>query len=278
MAIKMPPRKINAAPKITRPGVQSTAPAGLRKPGIPASTGTGFVSQGGFAKARQINEERERGFKSRAERGIEFGMKIGEGGVNGVTIILVDKQKLPAMPYFHYMHRWGFEQNKPRTEVCIQDDPEGCDLCRSLSRKGRFEMVLTCIDTRPYTYTKGPKAGQRVARSRKPYIVTSTMIPVFERIYAKHKTFRGLVLKLHRDGQKSPGGGSTVEVIRQLSEAELAKYGNLSVPIDFSKAYPRLTPAQMRENYSLSGGGQVGGDDLAGDAGGRMVSEDDVPF
>jgi hypothetical protein len=276
MSLRLPPRKINTTPRTvqvpartapTRVGLQVPSSARRAEP-------AGFVSSGGFATARAKNAEFERNRATRSERGFEFGMKAGEGGVNGVTIILTDRVRLPDLPYFQHTHRWGFDQGSPKTEVCLQDGPEGCPLCRSLNKKGGFEMVLSCIDTRPYTPKHGANAGKTVPRSRKPYVVKTTMIPVFERIYNKHKTFRGLVLRLHRDGGKnSPGSGSTVEVIRQLTEQELAKYGAMSVPIDYAKAYPRLTPQQMAEQYQIDAGGRIGGEDF-----GTMAATDDLPF
>lgn len=272
-----PPRKINvpgkpvatvAKPKPT--GVQVPA----RRPGAPPVAPSNYSAADGFGVARGINAQRDREAAQRKERGFEFNMKIGEGGEKGVTIILTDKVRLPnQMPFFHYAHRWGFERNDPKTEVCIQDDPSGCPLCRSLNKKGTYEMVLTCIDTRPYTPQKGPNAGKTVRRSRKPYVVKTGMIPQFERLYKQHKTFRGMVLTLFRDGQKSPGSGSQVQFVRMLTEAELAKYGpELSTPIDYKKAYPRLTADQMASQYNLdSADGAIGSADVGS-------GDDDIPF
>lgn len=277
-----PPRKINV---LARPAPKLQVPAKtVLKPGSkplvrPTAAQTKAVTSdagslgGGFQKARAIAERNE----ARANRPFEFSMKVGEGGPNGVTVIFVDMVKLPNLPYFHYIHRWGFEEGERNVEPCLQEHPEGCDLCRSQNRKGSYEMVLTCIDTRPYTHTKGPKAGQTTPRSKRPYIITQGMIPRFERMYKEKKTFRGMVCRCFRDNKKSSRGGSQVEIVRMLTEAELAKYGELSRPFDYAKIYPIHTNEQLREMYGLDGSvghGSVGDSDFAkGPAG-----DDDLPF
>ncbi|MET4190640.1 MULTISPECIES: hypothetical protein [unclassified Bradyrhizobium] len=269
MALKLPARKLIAP---LRPAARP-----LQAPATRAPARTGPAPQtigGGFGVAHALNEERER----RANRPFEFSMKPGEGGMNGVTIILTDRPRLPAMPHFAYMHRWGFEENNVQTEVCITDGPEGCPLCRHLSKKGGYEMMLSCIDPRPYTPQRGPKAGQTTPRSKRPYPVKISMIPAFERLYQTHKTFRGMVIKLHRDNKKSPATGSQVEFVRMLDEPTLKKYGELSEPFDMAKVYPRLSPEKMGLIYNIDGStsGTVGSEDFASGAGGVM--NDDLPF
>jgi len=262
--VKPIPRKVQV-PTTKKPAVQ-----------IPAqSSASNYSAADGFARARAINEKRQRDFEARKFRPIEFNAKVGEGGINGVTVILTDNTRAPNLPYFHYCHRWGFEQGNPQTEVCIQDDPEGCPLCRKLNRKGSYEMVLTCIDTRPFTYKAGPNMGKTVQRSTKPYVVKTSMIPQFERLYRAHKTFRGMVLKVFRDNQKSPSSGSSVEFVRMLSEAELGKYGDLAKPLDYKKAYPRMDAATMARTYEADTGegGTLGSADFASGA-----KNDALPF
>lgn len=264
MALKSIPRKVNVP-----------VPTKLRAVQVPARPAPqGYSAEDGFARARSLNETRQRDFDLRKLRPIEFGMKIGEGGSKGVTLIITDNVRYPTMPYFQYCHRWGFEQNDPKTEVCIQDDPEGCGLCRQLNRKGGYEMVLSCVDTRPYTYSRGPNQGKTVPRSRKPLIIKTGMIPVYERLWKAHKTFRGMVVTVHRDGGKnSPASGSSVNYVRHLTEAELSKYGDLGKPLNYKEAYPRLTPAKMNEMYNINAGGVIGSEDVASGA-----HSDDVPF
>jgi hypothetical protein len=259
--IKLPARAIAIPAKpLQVPARRAVAPAAP-----PKSVG------GGFATAQAMNEERER----KRGQAYEFRMDVNEGGMQGVTIILTDRVRIPAMPYFCYMHRWGFEEGEPKTEVCITDGPEGCPLCRNLSKKGGYEMMLSCIDSRKYVPKKGPKAGQPQPRQKRPYPVKISMIPVFERLYQAHKTFRGMVIRCFRDKKQAPGTGSTVEFVRMLTEAELAKYGELALPIDMTKQYPRLSAEKMALTYNIdnAASGAIGSVDNAAPG-----SDDDLPF
>jgi hypothetical protein len=275
----MPPLKLPVTRRLNVPTPAASnsrvqVPANRARPAVAASATT---IGGGFGVAHALNEERAR----RANRPFEFAMKPGEGGLNGVTIVLTDRVRLPAMPYFCYMHRWGFEEHDVKTEVCITDGPEGCPLCRHIDKKGGYEMMLSCIDPRPYTPKNGPKAGQTTPRTKRPYPVKISMIPAFERLYVAHKTFRGMVVKLFRDNKKSPATGSSVEFVRMLDEATLRKYGELAEPFDMAKLYPRLSAEKMGLLYNIdgaaNGGGAVGSEDF-GRGGGSSASSDDLPF
>jgi len=259
MALKIPLRRIGVPAKpVVTTKVQAPAPSG-------------FVAGDGFARARAINEQRE----IDRNRPFEFSMAVNEGGTNGVTLIITDTVRKPKLPYFHYMHRWGFEQKDVKTCVCIQDGPEGCPVCRSLNKKGSYEMVLSVIDTRPYTPQKGPNKGKTIPRQKRPYIAKSSMIPVFERLYNSHNTYRGMVIRCFRDNAKAPSGGSQVEFVRMLSEAELLKYGkDLITPFDYAKVYPRLAAAKLASLYGGDAAGAVGDSEFSSTA-----SEDDaLPF
>jgi hypothetical protein len=270
MALKLPAsRKLNVSTPVKPSARPLQVPANRARPAAAPAQTIG----GGFGVAHALNEERVR----RANRPFEFSMTPGEGGLNGVSIVLTDRVRLPAMPYFCYMHRWGFEENDVKTEVCLTDGAEGCPLCRHLNKKGGYEMLLSCIDPRPYTPARGPNAGKTTPRTKRPYPVKISMIPVFERLYIAHKTFRGMVIRLHRDNKKSPATGSSVEFVRMLDEATLRKYGELAEPFDMAKTYPRLSAEKMGLIYNIDGtavSGAVGGEDV----GRGSVSDDSLPF
>lgn len=277
MVLKLPGRKLIlpnkglvsnvTGPKLGAPAVHKpvqTTALGLNQQDVTSA-------MPGFARARSLNEERERIAKQRAARPFEFGMKPNEGGPLGVTAILVDTVRVPQEPHFHFIHRWGHEQKNVKTEVCLQDGTEGCTLCQMLNVRGRYEMVFTCIDSRPYTATKGPNAGKTTPRTKRPYIVTQAMIGQFQRLYNTHKTFRGMVIRCFRDTSKAPSGGSSVEFMQMLPESVLIKYGDLAKPINYLEAYPRLTAAKMQEVYGNPGAGGIIGAE-------EMNSTDDLPF
>lgn len=265
--IKMPPKKPVAKPTVQAPAKPKIA---VKKPiaAAPASGGND-----GFSKARQINAQNQREAEIRRNRPIPFRMGVGEGGEKGVVITILDRPRLPGLPHFHYMHHWGFEEGDPKSEVCIQDDPDGCPLCKHLGRKGTHEMVLSCIDKRPYTPKKGPNAGKTdTSPKRKIVEVKTSVIPQWERLYKEHKTFRGMVVRIFRDNAKSPSAGSQIQFIKFLPELELKKYKDLSEPVDMEKAYPRPSAQQLRQQYNIGGDDTIGGEDTGAGI------DDSIPF
>lgn len=296
LIIKKPAAKASApaakaAPVLAKPGLKKTVAA----PKITASDPLGIggpkrqvQTPQGFQTGARINAENARKAEQRRNLPYEFGMTVGEGGTDGVTIVITDKavaappgkplDPVKNSPFFCWMHRWGFEEKNPQQELCIRDGTEGCPLCDRLGKEGSYEMMLTCIDSRPYTPKNGPNKGKTVPIQRRLYVVKTSMQAEFQRIWEEYGGYRGLVLKCFRDSAKSPRGGSSVRVIKRLSEKELAgiaaKYKDpkLIEPVDYLKAFPRPTHAEMVSRY----GGTttiLGAADSADD-----VGSDDIPF
>jgi len=267
------------AKTLPKPGLAKAPLAATKAPiGIPASARVAPADDG-FAKAREINQERKRQADLRANQPFEFYMKPGEGGEDGVILIITDMARMPAMPFFHYQHRWGFvkgQKGSGKNDECIKDGNEGCPLCKKLGREGTYEMVLTVLDGRKYTPQNGPNAGKTIPISKKLFIVKTTMIPKFERLYKEHKTFRGMCIKMFRDNDKDASIGSEVRFVKMIPEQVLqAKYKELAVPVDYSKAFPRPTYDELaaRHGESMANETHVGGADFAGD-----TDADSLPF
>ena len=279
-----------------RPAVV-TKPTGFLKPapgtkaapsfGGPATGPTrapvaGVVPLAGFSTGQQIVKERNDRYELMKARPFEFGMKVNEGGINGVEIVFTDKAKNGSpppnnSPFFCYMHRWGFEAGqKPQNDLCIKDGPDACALCAKLGKEGAYEMMLTCIDKRPFTPASGPNAGKRVLCSKKLYVVKSSIVAQFERLWMQYGTFRGMVVKCFRDNDKAARGGSTINFVKFLTEAELAnlnkQYKDVAIPTDYAKAFPRPSADEHRQRYGGTG-------DAVGDADhGTGGQPDEIPF
>lgn len=225
---------------------------------------TGSKSRvGGFAQARKINEKNQREADRRRAQPFRFRLKIGDEG----KVILLDKE-----PYFLYEHQWqGSRGYFDQREVCLKTWGEPCPLCQKLDKEGTYELVLTCIDTRKYTDSKGVKHKF----SRKLLVVKPSMISKFERLFRKQgkdKTFRGIVITLARDNDKGQAIGDSLEYETTISEAKIAKYGDEAKMVDYEKAFPRITEAQMRKMHDMSsvpGASDVSDDDEL---------DDEIPF
>jgi hypothetical protein len=254
-----------------------------------------LVQPEGFVRSDQINAENARNREVRMATPYPFRMSVGEKGSDmqdGVRIVITDtaraaKQGMPYdkiknSPFFCYMHHWGYEEKKYQSEVCIRDGSEGCPLCARLGKEGSWEMMLTCIDSRPYTPKSGPNAGKTVPISRKLYQVKTGVQPQFQRLWMQHHTYRGMVLRCFRDNSRSPSAGSTVQFERMMSEAELTALANkfkskeLITPTNYEVAFRRPTHADLVKRFGGTGAGaMLGAADSQTDAG---VSGDDIPF
>lgn len=243
------------------------------------------MANDGFAVAHDINKEKQRQAEIRKNQPMEFRMSVGEGADKGVSVVVLDVVKYPAMPFFHYMHRWGYTKGvkgSMKSDICIKDGPEGCPLCKKDGVKdSTYELVLTVLDGRSYTPQNGPNAGKTVRLSKKLFIVKSGMIPKYERLFKEHKSFRGMVLTLFRDKDTDPASGGEVKFGSILPEAVLMKkYGSVHgadmiKPVDYNKAYPRPTYNELAERWGEGSHNEthVGGSDFGGDDDG-----DSVPF
>lgn len=237
---------------------------------------------GAFGRARtekKLNDLR---------RSTPFNLSIPVGGEASVYIL--DKGE----PFYRYEHQVGASKtSRGRTFPCIQDGVEPCPLCASENRTGTYVMYLTCVvPIDKYVKQDGTKVVRRY--QKKLFPIKVKMSAKYERIFKKYGSFRGLVLKLNRDGQMDPGTGNDVEVVRKLSEADIAKFAKglgikgidaetkdylikskIDEPFDYDKIFPRPTATELAAMAQVpaSEGGGLGSsdfddsDDGFGDAG-----------
>lgn len=215
----------------------------------------------GFRTAERVNARIQKEREIRNAQPLRFRMKAGEER----TVIVTDVE-----PFFMYEHQYetrpgvwaGFD--RCRKELGI------CPACERLEREGAYVMMLTVIDLQPFT----KKNGEKVKRSKKLLSVKTSMIPKYKRLFEKNgETFRGMKLKLYRDTNKEPNTGSEVDLVKILTEAEMAKYGDLANPTDYEKAFPMPTENELREKHKT--GKPAGSEDIEDDGDAEDVSWED---
>lgn len=170
-------------------------------------------SGGAFSK---IEEEKR---KQELNAAKPWNVIVPIGG--SLTVYILDKDE----PFACYEHGnyGGTKSSRGRDLPCIQDGNEPCPICASDGRLGSYVMYLTAVIP-VETYEK--KDGTRVTRhyQKKLLPIKIKMAAQWKRIYEQYGSFRGLVLKLHRDGKLDPISGNQVTVVKKLTEAEMRKY------------------------------------------------------
>lgn len=227
--------KTAANPSTVKPAMKSGMPR-------PAAKSAG-AAVAGFGLARELNKARQRKADQKKHQPFRFRMKVNE---TGRVIILDDATASPdKLPFFLWEHRWqGADGNWDNFERCIKDTGI-CPLCRKLGQEGSYTMMLTVIDLRKYTN----KEGVEVKASRKLFPVKAGMIPKYERLLGRIGNLRGAMLEVSRDSDKAASTGDAFDFIKTLTEAEIAKYGEIATLVDYNKAFPALTEAEMQGRY-----------------------------
>jgi len=255
-------------PPVVRPPVGKPATASAKpKPGAAPAAGKsqavrGRVGAAGFSNAKVENERT----RLKREQGLlPWRLRLRAGEETNVII-------LDAKPFFFYEHNWQGASGKwDEYAVCIKDSCN-CPACSKLNREGYYCMMLTCIDKREYT----DKHNVVHTYSQKLLPVKSTMIPKFERLYKNNgETFRGMEVTLIRDSDNDSAIGGSVEFVKFVPEATLAKLhvkdkdGKAKLigkPVDYDKAFPYPTSAELRNRIG-GGAAQAGSEDSETDLG-----------
>lgn len=166
---------------------------------------------------KRAEEERKRSDARRKAGGsnqpFRFFMRPGETK----ELILLDEEP----DFFMFEHnmknpqtgKWGM------TLPCLKD-VENCPICENTDSTSYYAMFFTVIDLTEYTDTKGEKHEF----SRKLLCVKSSQHKKFLRLYNKHKSLRGIVLEMTRDGDKDAAIGNDIEYVETIAEEELRKY------------------------------------------------------
>jgi hypothetical protein len=206
------------------------------KPKTVAGTGFGQTNKkakpkpgGAFAKA---DTEFQR-YEERRNQPFRASVAVGESG----EYYFLDRGE----PWTRYEHNIGGGPNS-RGEIyaCIKDSDENCPACAKENKEGAFVMFLTSVQPyNKYTPKKGKNAGKTiVSRWRKQlFPIKIKMAKKYQRLYEAHGTFRGMVVRVHRDNQMDAGTGSDVEFVRMMTEKEIQT---------IAKTLPKVTDAKMK--------------------------------
>lgn len=274
--------------KLKRPTLARKPAKPLRKPGKARDPFSGGSGKGKFKKGGSFDKLETEREKQELRRNQPFGVQVPVGGE--LTVYLLDRDE----PWARYEHVIGAGPNKRGdTFPCIQDGDEPCPLCQKEGKPGSYVMYLTAVVPKE-SYTKKGERKPTVRRyQKKLFKITTMMGEKYKRLYAKYGTFRGMVLELHRDGDKSPRTGNDVEFVKMLSESEIKKLAaadgikgidretkqriikaDLSEPFDYDEIMPRPTAKQLGAlaHAPVGDGGSIGGADFDED------EDDDIPF
>jgi hypothetical protein len=213
------------------------------------------------------------------ERNVPFGLSIPVGGEQ--TVYLLDRKE----PFYRYVHNIGGGKGKRGRDVpCIKDTNEMCPVCSKEGKEGTFVMYLTCVvPIDKYTPKSGENEGKTVTRhyQKKLFPIKIKMADKYRRIYEKYGSFRGLVLKINRDGEFDPGTGNDVEVLKKLPEAKIKEYAKglgtknadarkaiidakIDEPFDYKQIFPSVTAAELAKMVHASASEGVGTEDIGG--------------
>lgn len=173
----------------------------------------------GSAGMKKMEEEQERAEAAReANKNMmgapfRFFCPVGESR----EIVIVDE----APDFFRYEHnlkntrsgRWDI------FTACINENAN-CPVCKNAERPAYFAMYLTIIDLTPYT----TRDGDEVPWSKKLLVVKSAQQKKLVRLYERHKSMRGMILQMTRDGEKDASIGNDIEFVEFMSEDDLETY------------------------------------------------------
>jgi hypothetical protein len=156
----------------------------------------------------------------------KYNPKTGTTGIGEGHIIVLDHQLGPVIEEHE---RWDPATGKYTWETC-PGKWEYCPLCENgtaLNFKRSYPvMMLSIVDLRPVTFTKGDRAGQTMPWTKKLLPVKQDQYGFFKRQFERHGTLRGLMLLMTRDTDKTLRSGNP-EFVEMIPENELVdEFGN----------------------------------------------------
>lgn len=249
----------------------------------------------GSAGLRKMEEEHERqeaqreASKNMMGAPFRFFCPVGESR----EIVIVDEEP----DFFRYEH--NLKNNRSgRWDIftaCINENAN-CPVCKNAERPSYFAMYLTIIDLTPYE----TRDGDQVPWSKKLLVVKSAQQKKIVRLYERHKSLRGMILQMTRDGEKDASIGNDIEFVEFMSEEDLETYESeytdqngkvhevLGMEVfDYDELFPEPTEQSLRAivGGKAEAGSREEDDREHGSARGRAASrargtreaEDDAP-
>jgi hypothetical protein len=258
-----------AKPVLRRPAVKPAAskPALTKRPvggskGKPSTKPKAGFFRGaeGFKRAAQQKQQQDQEYERRKERPFDFRLKPGDSA----EVVLLDQ----GDPFFVSLHKVQTGPKRWEDVPCIADTGQRCPACEATGKEGQYAMVLTALDRREYRVQKGPNRGKTIKVSKKLVVVKGRNLPKFARAFeTKLKgNFRGVKVLFHRDGEKEAAIGEDVEFGGRLSEAALAKYGDVAKPAPYERIFELPSREEMMKRYKFTKSGTPGSEEFEDDA------------
>jgi hypothetical protein len=164
----------------------------------------------------------------------------GEPQIIAKTFIVLDESN-KELPSVNIHEWWSPSERKFHRELCVaQINEDSCPVCDYLQRKGEkytrpsYNTYITIFETTTYINKEGKQVvGGKKLLQIKPQ-QREAFMEIFEAAMKKHKTIRGLKLKLKKDftktqqpsiGALAPIDGQVLWKMVKMSEIA-AKYGN----------------------------------------------------
>jgi hypothetical protein len=229
-------------------------------------------ASGVFATAKAEKKKQD----MKANRPWEVNVPVG----GSLEVYFLDKGE----PFARYEHSIGGGPNK-RAEPypCIKDSPEACPACQKEGKEGSYVLYLTCVvPIEKYENKDGETITRRF--SKKLFPIRVKMASKYQRLYEKYGSFRGLVVRLHRDQKMDPRTGSDVEFVRRLSEKEILalascqgikglnkesidqiKKAKIDQPYDYARIFPPIKAKELAAMLGQRVGSRVGSQEMDDD-------------
>lgn len=269
---------------IRKPGLALKKPLGVKKPlggGKPLSkpgkaSGFGAVPKANVSKGGAFSRAATERTLWEEKRNQPYRVSIGVG--KSLEVYFLDGGE----PWTRYEHTIGGGPKSRGTIVpCIKDSGENCPACGKEGKEGAFVMFLSAvIPVETYTNKNDETITRRFQKRLFP--IKIKMSRKYERLYREHGTFRGMVVKIHRDGQMDAGTGNDVEFVRMMSESEIKKLAanppikdkekrdaaiksKLDEAFDYDKMMPRPDAKKLSAMVGSAGNASAGSSDFAED-------------
>jgi hypothetical protein len=178
-------------------------------------------SGGAFDRANQEKEAQA------AKKSEPWRLSVPVGG--SVTGYFLDRGE----PWSRYEHKIGGGPGKrPTILPCIKDSGEACPVCDKENKEGNYTLFLTLVIP-VLKYTRKNERGREetvVQKYAKRLVPIGTRISgKYQRLYERHGTFRGMKVKIMRDGKMDAGSGSDIEFLEMLDEAQIKQLARKGV-------------------------------------------------
>lgn len=196
--------------------VSAPAPRGASRAPTASTQSSGYRGAEGRRRAEeeaQLAEERKAARAASGGSPFRFYCPVGETR----ELVIVDDEP----DFFRHEHAMKGPSGKWDLFTSCIAEHDNCPVClASQDKPPYFAMYLTVIDLTPYVN----RDNVEVPWSKKLLVVKPMQQKKITRYWERHKTLRGMVLSMSRDGEKEASIGGDIEFIEFMSEDDLETY------------------------------------------------------